>query len=71
MIQRTNIDVSAKFSPDTLSLQFQSDGSLVVKKGSTTIRKSGSSATITGGLIKQFKGNVVEDVGLVQRCFTE
>jgi hypothetical protein len=71
MIKRTNIDVSAKYSPDSLNLRFLSDGSIVVKKGSTTIQKTGSSATVTGGLIKLFKDDVVEDVGLVQKCFTE
>lgn len=70
MKKLTNIDVSAKYRPDRLTLEFQSDGSIVVKKGSTTIQKTGSSATITGGLIKDFKDDVVEDIGLVQKCFT-
>ena len=70
MKKHTNIDVSAKYRPDRLTLEFLSDGSIVVKKGSTTIQKTGSSATITGGLLKQFKDDVVEDIGLVQKCFT-
>lgn len=54
----------------SLSLGFREDGSIVVKKGSTTIIKSGSSVYVKGDLIKSFKDDVVENIGLVQKCFT-
>jgi hypothetical protein len=67
MRKLTQIDPKERHS---LSLRFLSDGSILVKKGSTTIQKNGSSATIIGGLTKEFKEDVVENINLVQKSFT-
>jgi hypothetical protein len=65
----TSIDINAKHRV-SLSIRFQDDGSILVKKGSTTIIKNGSSAFVKGGLIKDFKEDVVENINLVQKAFT-
>jgi hypothetical protein len=70
MKKQTNIDLNEKHSPESLSLRFLGDGSIVVKKGSSSIQKNGSSATVTGSLVKLFKDDVLDDIGLVQKCFT-
>lgn len=69
MIKEINIDVDFKVK-HALSLGFRDDGSMVVKKGSSTIIKNSSLATVKGELVKQFKDDVLEDIGLVQKCFT-
>ena len=63
----TNIDIKEQH---TISLRFLSDGSIVLKKGSTTIQKNGSSATVLGGMTKSFTEDVVENINLVQKSFT-
>ena len=55
---------------DSIGLSFTGDGSIVLKKGSTTLQKTGSTVLIKGDLLKSLKGKAVEDIGLVQRCFT-
>lgn len=69
MRKLTNIDINAKHAIN-ISMRFLSDGSIVVKKGSTTIQKNGSSATVIGGLTKHFGEDVVENINLVQKSFT-
>ena len=69
-INATGLDITEKYSRKTFSLGFRDDGSIVIKKGSTTIIKCNSTATVKGELVKQFKDDVVEDIGLVQKCFT-
>jgi hypothetical protein len=67
----TSIDIKEKHSPVPvpLSLRFLSDGSIVVKKGSTTIQKNGASATVIGSMTKEFKEEVVENINLVHKSF--
>jgi hypothetical protein len=67
MRKLTNIDTKEIHA---VSLRFLSDGSIIVKKGSSTIQKNGSSATVSGGLTKQFSDDVVENINLVQTSFT-
>jgi hypothetical protein len=62
--------IKEQHSRKALSLGFGDDGSMIVKKGSTTIIKTGSSAFVKGGLIKDFKDDVVENIGLVQKSFS-
>lgn len=62
--------IKDQHSLQALSLGFRDDGSIVVKKGSTTLIKNGSSVFVKGGLIKSFNYDVVENIGLVQKCFT-
>lgn len=69
-MQKLIPNVNENHSPVLLSFRVLSDGSLLVKKGSSTIIKSNSSAVVKGGLIKDFKDDVLEDIGLVQKCFT-
>jgi hypothetical protein len=66
----TSLDIKEKHSPVPLSLRFLSDGSIVVKKGSTTIQKNGASATVIGSMTKDFQEEVVENINLVQKSFT-
>lgn len=67
MRKLTNLDIREKHG---ISLRFLSDGSIVVKQGSTTIQKNGSSATVTGSMTKDFKEEVVDNINLVQKSFT-
>jgi hypothetical protein len=69
-ITDTGLDIRETHSSASFSLKFRDDGSIVVKKGSTTIIKNKSSATVKGDLVKEFKLDVVENIGLVQGAFT-
>jgi len=65
----TNIDLKAKHGIN-IRMRFLSDGTIVLKKGSTTIQKNGSSAFVEGDLTKEFFDDVVENINLVQKSFT-
>jgi hypothetical protein len=67
MRKLTHIDPKEHHS---ISIRILSDGSIVLKKGSITIQKNGSSATILGSMTKQFGEDVVENINLVQKSFT-
>jgi hypothetical protein len=60
-------EIQQEQSTQRLSLRFLSDGSLMLKKGSTTIHKVGFSAYVSGRLTKDFTDDVVENINLVQR----
>jgi hypothetical protein len=53
-----------------LSLRFLSDGSVMLKKGSTTIHKIGTIAEVRGRLVKDFTEDVVLNINLVQKTFS-
>lgn len=69
MRKLTNIDTKAKHAIN-IRMRFLSDGTIVLKKGSTTIQKNGSSAFVEGGMTKEFFDDVVENINLVQKSFT-
>jgi hypothetical protein len=69
---KTNQSVKKEIQQSThsLSLRFLSDGSIKLKKGSTTIHKIGTVAEVRGRLVKDFTEDVVLNINLVQKTFS-